>query len=88
MAGYLARLTKIVQDSLDVACLSITVESSKDIRKALVDFEEEIDCKHGTNIFMEWIYNACNRSRGTHRVGFSEVSPVGDDNGVVFYCSG
>jgi len=45
VAGYLARLTKIVQDSLDVACLSITVESSKDIRKALVDFEEEIDCR-------------------------------------------
>ena len=45
VAGYLAKLTEIARDSLDVVCLSITVESSKDIRKALVDFEEEIDCR-------------------------------------------
>ena len=83
VAGYLARLREIVRDSRDVAS-STTVESSKDIRKALVDFEEEIDCRELTfswNGFTMLVIIA-------HRVGFSERSPVGVEYRIVFYCSG
>ena len=44
VAGHLARLTEIVRGKVDLAAISLRVESSKDIRKVLADFEEEIDC--------------------------------------------
>lgn len=45
VAGYLTRIADIVRDSVNLSSLNITVETSKDIRRALVDFEEEIDCR-------------------------------------------
>lgn len=48
VAGYLRRIAEIVRDGLNVASLNITVESGKDMRKALVDFQEEIDCRELT----------------------------------------
>ncbi len=48
VTGHLVRLMEIVRDKVDIAAISLTVESSKDIRKALVDFEEEIDCRELT----------------------------------------
>ena len=44
VAGHLARLMEIVRDKVDIAAISLPVESSKDVRKVLADFEEEIDC--------------------------------------------
>lgn len=44
-AGYLTRLVDVDRDRVDLSSLNITKESSEDIRKALVDFEEEIDCR-------------------------------------------
>ena len=43
VAGHLARLMAIVRDKINIKTINLTVESSKDIRKVLVDFEEEID---------------------------------------------
>ena len=45
VAGHLVRLMEIVRDKVDITSISLTVESSKDIRKALVDFEQVIDCR-------------------------------------------
>lgn len=44
-AGYLTRLADVDRDRVDLSSLNITKESSEDIRKVLVDFEEEIDCR-------------------------------------------
>ena len=43
VAGHLVRLMEIVRDKVDITAISLTVESSQDIRKALIDFEEDID---------------------------------------------
>ena len=48
VTGHLVRLMKIVRDKVDIAAICPPVDSSKAIRKALVDFEEEIDCKEPT----------------------------------------
>ena len=40
VAGHLARLMAIVGDRINIKTINLTVESSKDIRKVLVDFEE------------------------------------------------
>lgn len=47
IVGRLVRLTEFARDKVDLSITSInlTVESSKDIRKALVDFEDDIDCR-------------------------------------------
>ena len=45
VAGHLVRLMEIVRDKVNITAIGLTVESSKDLRKALVDFEEEIDCR-------------------------------------------
>ena len=49
VTGHLVRLMKIVvRDKVDIAAIGLPMESSKDIRKALIDFEEDIDCKELT----------------------------------------
>ncbi|KAL9987849.1 hypothetical protein ACROYT_G002221 [Oculina patagonica] len=54
VAGYLARLAEVVRDKVDITEISFTVESSKDMRKVLVDFEEEIDCRELTFSWSEF----------------------------------
>lgn len=46
IAGHLVRLMEFARDKVDsITSINLTVESSKDIRKALVDFEDDIDCR-------------------------------------------
>ena len=45
IVGHLVRLMDVARDKVDITSISLTVESSKDIRKALVDFEDDIDCR-------------------------------------------
>ena len=45
VAGYLARLMETVRDRVDITKINLTVESSRDLRKALADFERELDCR-------------------------------------------
>ena len=45
VAGHLVRLKEIVRDRADITAISfIVVESTRDIRKALIEFEEDIAC--------------------------------------------
>lgn len=44
IVGHLVRLMEVARDKVDVTSISLTVECCKDMRKALVDFEDEIDC--------------------------------------------
>lgn len=48
IVGHLVRLMEVVRDKVDITAISLTVESCKDIRKALVDFEDDIDCRELT----------------------------------------
>ena len=46
IAGHLVRLMEFARDKVNsITSINLTVESSKDIRKALVDFEDDIDCR-------------------------------------------
>ena len=46
VVGHLVRLMEFARDKVDsITSINLTVESSKDIRKALVDFEDDIDCR-------------------------------------------
>lgn len=46
MVGRLVRLVELARDKVDsFSSIILTVESSRDIRKALVDFEDDIDCR-------------------------------------------
>ena len=45
VAGYLARLMETVRDRVDITKINLTVESSRDLRIALADFERELDCR-------------------------------------------
>ena len=44
VVGRLVRLMEVARDKVDITSISLTVESCKDMRKALVDFEDDIDC--------------------------------------------
>lgn len=44
VVGHLVRLMEVARDKVDITSISLTVESCKDIRKALLDFEDDIDC--------------------------------------------
>ena len=44
IVGHLVRLMEVARDKVDITSISLAVESCKDMRKALVDFEDEIDC--------------------------------------------
>lgn len=48
IVGHLVRLMEVARDKVDITAVSLTVESCKDIRKALVDFEDDIDCRELT----------------------------------------
>ncbi|KAJ7383283.1 hypothetical protein OS493_029248 [Desmophyllum pertusum] len=52
VAGHLVRLMEIVRDTVDIRATSLTVESSNDIRRALVEFDEEFDS--GELTFSAW----------------------------------
>lgn len=45
VAGYLTRLMDMVRNNIDIVNIITSVNSSKEIRNALVNFEEEIDCR-------------------------------------------
>ena len=46
VAGYfIARLMETVRDKVNITKINLTVESSRDLRKALADFEREPDCR-------------------------------------------
>ncbi len=49
VAGYLGRLREIVREKVDITAIIPIVESSKEMRSELVDFEEEIDCTELTS---------------------------------------
>ncbi|KAL9987852.1 hypothetical protein ACROYT_G002224 [Oculina patagonica] len=51
VAGYLGRLREIVRDKVDITAIIPTVESSNEMRRELVDFEEDIDC---TELTFSW----------------------------------
>ena len=53
--GHLVRLMEVARDKVDMTSLSLTVETSKDIRKALVEFEDEIDCREQSFSWNEFI---------------------------------
>ena len=44
IAGHLVRLMEVARDKVDITSINLRVECCKDMRKALVDFEDEIDC--------------------------------------------
>ena len=48
VAGRLVKLMEVARDKVDITSISLTVESCKDMRKALVDFEDDIDCSELT----------------------------------------
>ena len=48
IVGYLVRLMEVARDKVDITSISLIVESCKDMRKALADFEDAIDCSELT----------------------------------------
>ena len=55
VAGYLTRLMDMVEDNIDIVNIITSVNSSKEIRNALVNFEEEIDCREQTFSWNEFM---------------------------------
>ena len=44
IVGHLVRLMEVARDKVDITSINLRLECCKDMRKALVDFEDEIDC--------------------------------------------
>jgi len=53
--GHLVRLMEFARDKVDMTSICLTVERSKDIRKVLVEFEDEIDCGEQSFSWNEFI---------------------------------